>query len=70
MNEKEIIDLFEFLVELKGEKVVPEKMSREHDKHINSLKILIAQRDFDRSEKNKNLIVNIIVFLIKIFSNT
>ncbi len=70
MNEKEIIDLFEFLVELKGEKVVPDKMSREYDNHINSLKVLIVQRDFDRTEKNKSLLVNIIAFLIKIFTKT
>ncbi len=67
MNEKEIIELFEFLVELKGEKVVPEKMLREHDKYINTLKTLIADKDFGKSNKNKNLLVKILAFLIKVF---
>ena len=60
---KNILDIFQLLVELKNEKSVPEKYEKELDRCINHLKEIIEKDGFDTLKINWSLIVQIIAVL-------
>lgn len=68
MKKEELIDLFQFLVELNNNKKIPKKYKKELERNINFLKAVI--QDPESGKKDKKGFAKFIGFVLKIINSS